>query len=41
MMVLLQADTQQTGDLTTLRGLTIVNPDNCIDKIKQTLNLDS
>ncbi|XDE63063.1 hypothetical protein AB3M80_02600 [Arthrospira platensis BEA 1257B] len=41
MMVLLQADTQQTGDLTTLRGLTIVNPDNCIDQIKQTLNLDS
>ncbi|MBS0015929.1 MAG: hypothetical protein KFF72_06135, partial [Arthrospira sp. SH-MAG29] len=41
MMVLLQADTQQTRDLTTLRGLTIVNPDNCIDEIKQTLNLGS
>ncbi|MGI0498384.1 hypothetical protein [Limnospira platensis] len=41
MMVLLQADTQQTRDLTALRGLTIVNPDNCIDEIKQTLNLGS
>lgn len=41
LMILLQANEQQTVELTQLRDLTVVNPDNCTETIKQALNLDN